>query len=71
MRRADSFNTLTDNLFKLLLNILADNKYHMVETCFNGIMDGIVHDDMSSIIHRFQLLDSLSEAATDTGCHDK
>ena len=71
MGRADGSNTLTDNFFKLLLDILADDKYHMVEACFNGIMDRIIHDDVSSIIHRFQLLDSCSEATADTSCHYK
>ena len=35
-----------------MLYILADDKYHMVEACFNGIMNRIIHDDMTSIIQR-------------------
>ena len=46
MSGANSCNTVTDNLFKLFLNILADNKYHMVKACLNCIMDRLVHDDM-------------------------
>ena len=41
--------------------------YHMVETCFNGIMNRIVHDDMTSIIHRLQLFYSCSKSAADSG----
>ena len=39
MRRANGGNAITDDLFELLLDILADNKYHVVKACFNGIMD--------------------------------
>ena len=52
MRRANGGNTITDDLFELFLDILADDKYYMVETSFNRIMDRVIHDDMSSIIHR-------------------
>ena len=71
MRRANGGNAITDHLFKFLLNLLADNKYHMVEACLNGIMDGIVYDNMTSIIDRLQLFDSCSKAAADTSSHDK
>ena len=33
------FDTLTDNLFELLLDILTDDKYHMVEASLKRIMD--------------------------------
>lgn len=36
---ADRSNSVTNDLFELLLDILTDNKYHMVETSFNRIMD--------------------------------
>ena len=36
---ANGGNAITDDLFKLLLNILANNKYYMVETCLNRIVD--------------------------------
>ena len=71
MGSADSFDTLTDNLFELLLDILTDDKYHMVEASLKRIMDGIIHDNMPRIIHRLQLFDSRSEAAANTSCHDK
>ena len=71
MGSADSFDTLTDNLFELLLDILTDDKYHMVKASFKRIMDGIIHDNMPRIIHRLQLFDSRSEAAANTSCHDK
>lgn len=39
MSGADSGNTITNDLFKLLFDILTDNKYHMVEASLNCIMD--------------------------------
>ena len=71
MRGANRVNTITDNLFELFLDILADDKYHMIKSCFDCIMDGIVHNDMVSIINRLQLLNSRSKSAADTSCHDK
>ena len=38
MGSADSFDTLTDNLFELLLDILTDDKYHMVKASFKRII---------------------------------
>ena len=71
MRSANGSNAITNNLFELFLDILTDEKYNVVETLLNRTMDRVVHDDMSSIIYRLQLLNSCSEAAADTGCHDK
>nr|WP_330420498.1 hypothetical protein [Agathobacter rectalis] len=39
MRSANGGNAVTDYLFELFLDILTDDKYHMVETCLNGIME--------------------------------
>ena len=39
VRRANGGNAITDDLFELLLDILTDDKYYMVETSFNRIMD--------------------------------
>ena len=51
VRGANGGNAIADNLFKFLLNILTYNKYYMIETSFNRIVDRVVHNDMSSIIH--------------------
>ena len=42
MRRANGGNAITNNLFELFLDILTDDKYYMVETSFNRIMDVLV-----------------------------
>ena len=39
MRRANRGNAVSDDFFELLLDILTDNKYYMIETSFNRIMD--------------------------------
>ena len=46
-------NSMTDNLFKLLLDILTDDKYYMVEACFNRIMNREIHDDMCLILKTY------------------
>ena len=35
-----------NDLFEFLLDILTDDKYHMIETSFNRIMNRVIHDDM-------------------------
>ena len=71
MRGANRGNTITDDLFELLLDILANNKDHMVEACLNRIVNRVIHDDIVHVINWFQLLDSYSEAAADSSSHDK
>ena len=71
VRGANGGNATTNDLFELLLDILTDDKYHMIEACFDCIMDGIVHDDVIRSIHRFQLLNTRSKSAADTSCHNK
>ena len=71
MRRANGGNAIADDFFELLLDILADDKYYMIETCLNCIMDGIIHDNVIGSVYRFQLFNSCSEATADSGCHDK
>ena len=39
VRRTNGGNAIADDLFELLLNILTDDKYYMIETSFNRIMD--------------------------------
>lgn len=52
MIRANGGNAITDDLFELFLDILADDKYYIIESSFDCIMDGIVHDDVIRSIHR-------------------
>ena len=68
VRGANGGNAIADDLFEFLLDILTDYKDHMIETSLDRIMDRVIHDDMSSIIHWLQLFDSCSKTATDTSC---
>ena len=47
------------------------NIKQIARSCSLDIMDRVVHDDMVCIIDWLQLLNSRSEAATNSGCHDK
>ena len=71
VRGTNGCNTITDDLLELLLDILTDDKDYMIEACLNCVMDRVIYDDVIRSIHRLQLLDSCSEAATDTSSHDK
>jgi len=39
MRRANSFNPVADDLFEFFFDILPNNKYYMVESSLNRIMN--------------------------------
>ena len=71
VRGTNGGNAVSDDLFEFFLDILADDKYYMVETSLNRIMDRLVHDDVVSIIDRFQLFYSCSKSAANSGGHDK
>ena len=39
MGSIDCYNSVANDLFELFLDILTDNKYHMIEASLNRIMD--------------------------------
>ena len=52
MLAADTCNSVTNDFFEFILNILTDNKNHLVKSGFDCIMNRIIHNDMSSFIYR-------------------
>ena len=67
---ADLLNAVTDGLFKRLLNVVADDKDDLVKTGLDGVMNGIVHDDLAVGTDGSQLFDAAAEAGADTGGHN-
>ena len=63
-------DTVSDHFFEFIFKVFADDKYDLVESCLQCIMDGIVHNDLALRAYRCKLLDSFSKTAADTGCHD-
>ena len=59
---ADLLNAVTDGLFKRLLNVVADDKDDLVKTGLDGVMNGIVHDDLAVGTDGGQLFDAAAEA---------
>ena len=59
--RTDIRDTIADYVLKIFLNILTDNKDHMVETCFDRIVHRVIHNNMILCIHRLQLLNPSTE----------
>ena len=68
---ADSLDPIPDNLFKFLLNILTDDKNHLVESGLDCVMDRVIHDNVILLINRLQLFDTAAKSGTNTCCHDK
>ena len=71
MRLADRLDPIPDHILKFIFNILSDNKNHLVKTCFDCVMNRIIHDDMALFINRLQLFDTTAKTGTDTSSHDK
>ena len=63
-------NPVANGLAEGLGNVVPDDKDHLVEACFNGVVNGIVHDDFAVQAHGLQLLDSAAETAADARCHN-
>ena len=61
---------VSDDLPEVFFNIPADDKHNFIESRLNGVVNGIVHDDMTGFVHLGQLLDPAPIAAADPGCHD-
>ena len=66
----DLLDTVANDSAEFVLNIFTDDKYHFVESCFQCIMDGIVHDDLALRSYRCELLDTFSKTASNSCCHD-
>ena len=61
-----------ENLILLCANChtLADNKYNLVKSSFDCIMNGIIHNNLSTCSHRCKLLDSFSKTTSDSCRHN-
>ena len=62
-------DAVADNLPEILLQIPADDEYHLVESRLQSVVDGVIHNDLPVWPHRLQLLDPAAEPAADAGCH--
>ena len=64
------FHTFSDGFPEIFFQVFADDEHYFIESGFDRIMDGIIHDNLSVRSHRFQLLDSFSKTAADSGGHN-
>lgn len=67
---ADGFDSVSDNFSEIRFDILSDDKNNFVKAGFDGIVDGIIHNDVAVGIYRFQLFNAAPEARTDTRRHN-
>ena len=63
-------NTLADHSAKLFFQIFTDNKHYFVKSGFQRIVDGIIHNNLSTWSHRCKLLDSFSKTTSDSCRHN-
>ena len=66
----DLLDPVADHTTEFFFNIFADNKDDFVEPCFQGVVDGIIHDDLACRPYRRKLFDPFSKTASDPGRHD-
>ena len=64
------FNTVSDYLSKIFLNILTDNKYDFIKSCFQRIMDRIINNNFAVRSNRCQLFYATTKTGSDSGCHN-
>ena len=62
LRGTNFFNSVSNYFFKIFFNILPDNKNNLIKSRFDCIIDRIIHNHMSIIIHQSQLLNPFSES---------
>ena len=66
----DALNPIADAPAEIFLNFFSNHKNDLIEACEDGIVDGVVHDNLVIQANRLQLLDSSAEAGTNARCHD-
>ena len=63
-------HTVSDNGTEFVFDVFSDDKNDLVKAGFQGIVDGIIHDDLAIGANRSQLFDASAKTAADTGCHN-
>ena len=61
---------VADHFSEIFLQISSYHKNDPVESRFQRVIDGIIHDDLSGRPERGQLFDPLSKTASNAGRHD-
>ena len=67
---ADFFDAVADDLAEGLLDVAADDEHDLVETGFDGVVDGVVHQDLAVGAHGGKLFDAAAVAGADSGGHN-
>ena len=66
---ADRFDTVADDFPEVRFDLFADDKNDLTKTCPDGIVDGIIHDDLTMKANRLQLFDAGAISGTNAGGH--
>ena len=57
-------------LFKCIFNVFTNNKNNLIKTRFNGIMNGIIHNNFTIGPYRFQLFNTAAKTRANTCRHN-
>ena len=49
---------------------MADNKYDLIKSGFDRIIDGIIHNNLTARSNRGKLLDPAAKTTSNSCCHD-
>ena len=58
---ADALDAVADGLPERLFDVVADDEHDLVKARFDGVVDGIIHDDLAVGAHGRQLLDAAAK----------
>ena len=61
----------SDPFLEIRLDLLSDNDDDLIDSGFDCIMDGVVHDELVGEADGLQLFDSNAVSGADAGGHDK
>ena len=68
--KAERLDPIADDLPEIFLDILADNKENLVKSCLDGVVDGVIHNNMAGSVYAGQLLDAAAVPAADARRHN-
>ena len=64
------FNAVTNPLFEIFFNVFANDKDQLIKSSLDGIMNGIIHDDLIVQTNGFQLFDARAKSTAQASRHN-
>ena len=64
------FHPIPNHFTKIFFQIPTDDKNNLIKPCFQSIVDGIIHNDLTAGAYRSQLLDPCAKSGSYPGRHN-